>query len=248
MNAHKPFIIGIGGAHSSCGKTTLASAVIKYLAGGSPFVPLGAKPRIAAIKYTKEAACSSIIDDDAALHEKDKDTGRLFSAGAGKVLWIKSPAESLDEMLPAAMERLAGFECIVIEGNSAVELAESDIVIFITGRPDEPAKASGARLFGMADIIVSNHGGSRAGADWCMLKDFPDTLSGEGLRGIIDHMENTAKKKKITALLSQRAQSGSLTCAEARKIAEELKVGYNEVGEAANDLKIKIKNCELGCF
>jgi LAO/AO transport system kinase len=248
MNSRKPFIIGIGGAHSSCGKTTLASAIIKYLAGGSPFIPLGAKPRIAAIKYTKEAACSSIIDDDAALHEKDKDTYRLFSAGADKVLWIKSPAESLDEMLPDAMERLAGFEFIVIEGNSAVELAESDIVIFITGRPDEPGKASGVRLLSMADIIVSNHEGSRAGAGWYVLKDFPDTLSGEELRGIIDHMENTAKKKEIATLLRQRAESGRLTCAEARKIAEELKVPYAVVGSAANDLKIKIRNCELGCF
>jgi LAO/AO transport system kinase len=248
MNARKPFIIGIGGAHSSCGKTTLASAIIKSLADGSPFAPLRAKPRIAAIKYTKEAFCSSLIADDAALYEKGKDTGRLSSAGADKVLWIKSPAEVLAEMLPAVMERLSGFECIVVEGNSAVELAESDIVIFITGRPHEPAKASAARLFGMADIIVSNHEGSRGGAAWCVLKDFPDILSGGELRGIIDHMENTARKKEITALLRQRAESGRLTCAEARKIAEELKVPYSEVGSAANDLKIKIRNCELGCF
>jgi molybdopterin-guanine dinucleotide biosynthesis protein len=248
MNSRKPFIIGIGGAHSSCGKTTLASAIIRYLAEGGPFVPLGANPRIAAIKYTKEAVCSSIIEDDAALHEKGKDTGRLSSAGADKVLWLKAPAEALGQMLPAAMQRLTGFECIVIEGNSAVELAEPDIVIFITGRPHEPAKASAARLFGRADIIVSTHAGSRSGAAWCLLKDFPATLSGEELRGIIDHMENTAKKKEITALLMQRAGSGRLTCTEARKIAEELKVSYAEVGSAANDLKIKIRNCELGCF
>jgi LAO/AO transport system kinase len=31
-------------------------------------------------------------------------------------------------------------------------------------------------------------------------------------------------------------------------IAEELKVSYSEVGKSANELKIKIKNCELGCF
>jgi LAO/AO transport system kinase len=248
MNARKPFIIGIGGAHSSCGKTTLASAIIKYLAEGRPFGPLSAKPRIAAIKYSKEAVRPSLIDDDAVLREKGKDTGRLLSAGADKILWIKGPADSLDDLLPAAMDRLAGFECIVIEGNSAVELAESDIVIFITGRPHEPAKASAARLFSMADIIVSNHGGGSGGAVCCALKDFPDTLSGEELRSIIDHMENTARKKEITALLRQRAESGRLTCAEARKIAEELKVPYAEVGSAANDLKIKIRNCELGCF
>jgi hypothetical protein len=33
-----------------------------------------------------------------------------------------------------------------------------------------------------------------------------------------------------------------------RKIAEELGVSYKKAGEAANELHIKIKNCDLGCF
>ncbi|MBF0506765.1 MAG: hypothetical protein HQL09_08005 [Nitrospirae bacterium] len=53
---------------------------------------------------------------------------------------------------------------------------------------------------------------------------------------------------RIKELLNERAMDGRLNCPAARQIAEELKVPYSEVGRAANELKIKIKNCELGCF
>lgn len=41
---------------------------------------------------------------------------------------------------------------------------------------------------------------------------------------------------------------GKITCAAARKIAEDLGVPYKEVGQAANELGIRIKDCQLGCF
>ncbi|MBZ0156747.1 MAG: hypothetical protein K8I29_11145 [Alphaproteobacteria bacterium] len=56
------------------------------------------------------------------------------------------------------------------------------------------------------------------------------------------------QKKSIEQLLKERAAGGTLSCARARKIAEELGVPYREVGKAADMLRIKIKNCELGCF
>jgi hypothetical protein len=58
--------------------------------------------------------------------------------------------------------------------------------------------------------------------------------------------------KKKSDILDQRlrdsAKDSRLSCTLARKIAEELDVSYKEVGEAADKLRIKIKNCELGCF
>jgi len=46
----------------------------------------------------------------------------------------------------------------------------------------------------------------------------------------------------------EKAVDGKLPCSIARKLAEDLKIPYKEVGDAANDLGIRIKNCELGCF
>jgi len=52
---------------------------------------------------------------------------------------------------------------------------------------------------------------------------------------VMDAMEKAAPEKVIT-------------CAECWKLVEELKVPPMEVGEAANQMKIKIRSCALGCF
>ncbi|MBA4349475.1 MAG: hypothetical protein C0415_05745 [Thermodesulfovibrio sp.] len=61
-------------------------------------------------------------------------------------------------------------------------------------------------------------------------------------------MDTKINKKKIEQLLTERSVDSRIPCSTARKIAEELGIPYKEVGKAANELKIKIKNCELGCF
>lgn len=53
---------------------------------------------------------------------------------------------------------------------------------------------------------------------------------------------------KLVQALKEAAKEGKISCTAARQIAEELRVPVRQVGEAANELKIKIKACELGCF
>lgn len=55
-------------------------------------------------------------------------------------------------------------------------------------------------------------------------------------------------KPEILEAVKLAAKEGRLSCNQARKLAEELKVPVKVVGDAANELKIKIKACELGCF
>ncbi len=55
-------------------------------------------------------------------------------------------------------------------------------------------------------------------------------------------------KSELKEEILKRADGGKLLCAVARRIAEELHLAYKEVGEAADELGVKIKNCELGCF
>jgi len=54
----------------------------------------------------------------------------------------------------------------------------------------------------------------------------------------------TELEKKIKSSLVD----GRLLCAVAFKIARELKVSPREVGEAADQLSVKIGGCQLGCF
>ncbi len=55
-------------------------------------------------------------------------------------------------------------------------------------------------------------------------------------------------KEKIEEEIKKQALDGRLPCPVARKIAQKLSVPYRDVGRVADELKIKITNCELGCF
>jgi len=172
-------IIGIGGSHSGAGKTTAAAALLRCLStkeqkfrslkrqnSGTKkesfctselpnfrtHAPMG--HGWGAIKYTKTAIYTSIIDDPETLTQESKDTARLINAGAEKVLWVQSPPEELKEVLPMAVDRLSNLRGIIVEGNSAIEFLKPDIVIFVSGRHGGTLKKSAERVLETADIIL----------------------------------------------------------------------------------------------
>lgn len=53
---------------------------------------------------------------------------------------------------------------------------------------------------------------------------------------------------KIREEILKAAKEGRISCTMARKLARELQVTPKEIGQACNDLKVKIFACELGCF
>jgi LAO/AO transport system kinase len=57
-----------------------------------------------------------------------------------------------------------------------------------------------------------------------------------------------SKKELIKNRIKEKVSDQKISCHALRKLAEELGISYKEAGQAANDLKIKIKNCDLGCF
>ncbi len=58
----------------------------------------------------------------------------------------------------------------------------------------------------------------------------------------MDIQENI--KKRIIKV----AHEGRLSCEEAFNLAQELDCKASEIGQACDDLKIKIIKCRLGCF
>lgn len=46
----------------------------------------------------------------------------------------------------------------------------------------------------------------------------------------------------------EKATDGFVTCPVLRKLAEDMGVPYKVAGAAADELEIKVKNCDLGCF
>lgn len=54
--------------------------------------------------------------------------------------------------------------------------------------------------------------------------------------------------ERIVAVVSERAREGTLGCAEAFRIAEELGVAPLAVGEAADAANVRLVRCQLGLF
>lgn len=136
-----PIIIGIGGGHSGVGKTTIACEILKKLKGWG------------AIKCTKTSLYSSIIDDLKILSAEGKDTRRLLDSGAEKVLWVQSPFSELEEILPMALEMLSYLKGIVVEGNSAIEVLNPDISIFVSGT-EAKMKEGADKILKIADVVI----------------------------------------------------------------------------------------------
>lgn len=55
-------------------------------------------------------------------------------------------------------------------------------------------------------------------------------------------------REQIEKAIQESARDGKMSCHGARALAERLGVDYREVGDALNDLKVKVRGCELGCF
>lgn len=64
--------------------------------------------------------------------------------------------------------------------------------------------------------------------------------------------QRVESKKDETAILKEEllklASDGKVSCAQAIALAERLGMEPHLVGRAANELKIKITACRLGCF
>ena len=53
---------------------------------------------------------------------------------------------------------------------------------------------------------------------------------------------------KLNEMIQTQSREGKITCREALEIADKAGVSPAAVGKALNEMKIKIKGCQLGCF
>jgi len=226
-----PLFIGVGGSKSGVGKTAFIGSLIKQIKKQK-----AEKIKVIAVKYTKTSFYSSIITEDSIIEKEGKDTSRIKKAGADHVYWVKAGDYDLPEIAEKLREEILAHtgsqneiekHLVIIEGNSLVRIMQPDVIIFLKGQNDDQIKPSGKALLEVADIVIEGK---------------------YSMEEVMTEIEKIQQKNLIEKLLTERSNSGKITCAEARKIAEELGIPYIEVGKVANELKIKIRKCELGCF
>jgi len=175
-----PFIISITGAHSGCGKTRAAEAIIRAM-----------DVRCGAVKYTRADLYSSLVDDDSLIGQEGKDTARLRQAGAEEVLWVQSTTEDLKELTGMALDRLAGCDLIVMEGNGPARIITPDILIFVFGDDPWHVKESARELVSRADIIIHGERPSiKTGAKMY------NRYSGEEMAELVDYLGKLVSHRK----------------------------------------------------
>ncbi|MBF0318878.1 MAG: molybdopterin-guanine dinucleotide biosynthesis protein MobB [Nitrospirae bacterium] len=255
---HRPLLVCVGGAHSSCGKTTLAGQLLKRLKGRK-------NGRWGAVKYTQTAFYTSLSDAVDTMPQSDKDTTRLLSAGAEQVQWIQSPRHELEDILRIALDKLWDMDGILVEGNSPVEHIDFDVVVFVFGEDPLKIKDSAKKALEKASVLILrefppdiNHlpyvplscgvktcNVRTYGGQWnaCTADEAKDSLD-----SCTEVIMDEIARKELENTLMELSRDGRIPCELARKAAEDLGISYNKVGEAANNLKIRITSCELGCF
>jgi hypothetical protein len=55
-------------------------------------------------------------------------------------------------------------------------------------------------------------------------------------------------RKKLEEVIKEKIKDGKLPCAMSFKIAEDFGISKREMGQILNEMKIKISQCQLGCF
>jgi hypothetical protein len=55
-------------------------------------------------------------------------------------------------------------------------------------------------------------------------------------------------QEDVKTRIMAAAPAGKMACAAAFRLAEELGLSRKDLGELLNELKIKIIQCQLGCF
>jgi molybdopterin-guanine dinucleotide biosynthesis protein len=129
-------IIVISGAHSRIGKTSLAEDLLRSL------------PDWSALKVTvkKQADCPrnsncvvcggfkkdfEMVTNRKIINQRGTDTARLKSAGAKKVIWLKSTLRGLKIGLKKALGLLEDSRGVIIEGTSVLRYIRPDFAIYL---------------------------------------------------------------------------------------------------------------------
>jgi len=55
-------------------------------------------------------------------------------------------------------------------------------------------------------------------------------------------------RKKLEEVILEKSTKGKLPCAACFKIAEDFGISKREMGKILNEMKVKISQCQLGCF
>jgi len=195
---NRPILIGIGASHSGAGKTTLASNIFQHFALRPFPADIHRLLRWGAIKYTRTESPAEVISDRSILMEEGKDTCMMLTSGAEDVIWVRAGHSGLRDALLRAVTRLSHLDALIIEGNSAIEFLNPDIVIFIFGKGKKDWKPDMLKIADRADIVLYD-AEVQLSADVKPRMLFPRHLSENTLMGFFEALTRMVHERRAEA-------------------------------------------------
>lgn len=159
-----PTMLLIGAATRNAGKTTLSCRVIEK------FRDRGIIAVKATIHRGEEVAGHHSVTREQGDHE-NKDTGRLFAAGASAVYWLRTDERSAGQALAELFTLVPPEVPILCESNSLRHFATPGLFLFVQRRGEEEMKETARAVLPLADRVIASY---RAGNE---LSYDPDIVS-----------------------------------------------------------------------
>ncbi len=97
-----------------------------------------------------------ILTSDDIIREKGKDTDRLSTAGASKVVWLQSDSDVEKVGIEAALACFDKEHNLVIEGNSFLRVHDADMAVLVVSPSVDKIKRSAKILLNKIDFVVIN--------------------------------------------------------------------------------------------
>ncbi len=97
-----------------------------------------------------------ILTGDDVIRQKGKDTDRLSSAGASKVVWLQSDANVERAGIEAALACFDKGHNLLIEGNSFLRVRSADVAVLVVSPLVDKIKRSAKLLIDKIDLLVIN--------------------------------------------------------------------------------------------
>ena len=97
-----------------------------------------------------------ILTSDDIIREKGKDTDRLSTAGASKVVWLQSDSDVEKVGIEAALACFNKDHNLVIEGNSFLRVQDADVAVLVVSPSEKKIKRSAMLLLNKIDFVVIN--------------------------------------------------------------------------------------------
>ncbi|OHC02163.1 MAG: hypothetical protein A3H23_02210 [Planctomycetes bacterium RIFCSPLOWO2_12_FULL_40_19] len=97
-----------------------------------------------------------ILTSDDIIREKGKDTDRLSTAGACKVVWLQSDSDVEKISIEAALACFDKEHNLVIEGNSFLRVHDANVAVLVASPSVERIKRSAELLLNKIDFVVIN--------------------------------------------------------------------------------------------